>query len=143
MKINTEHFTISAVARELGCSSAGLHHHIRAGLVPEPTYVLKKRKYYLPADVETIRAYWASRVPAGCSRFTAEDVAEMRRLWVEGWTQGQIAAHYHALQSNVSQLLTGLVLPGYRGGAIGHGRTGRRVKRRRRNLGVSSVATAV
>ena len=142
MRDNTEHFTISAVARELGCSCAGLRHHINAGLVPEPAYVLRKRKYYLPADVEKIRAYWASRVPAGCSRFTSDDVAEMRRLWVGGWTQGQIAEHFHALQSNVSQLLTGLVLPGYRGGATGHGRKGRRVKKRRRNLGVSSVAAA-
>jgi hypothetical protein len=108
------------------------------GTVPEPTAVQKRRRYYLAEDVERIRAFWSSRVPAGCSRFTAADVAEMRRLWAAGMRQADIAERFGALQANISQLLTGVVLPGWRGGGTGHGRK-RKVKRRRRNRGVSST----
>lgn len=101
---------------------------------------MNRRRYFLPEEVDQIRAFWASRVPAGCSRFTEADVAEMRRLWAEGWRQCDIAEKFGAWQANISQLLTGTVLPGWRGGGLGHGRK-RKLKRRRRNRGVSPVAT--
>jgi hypothetical protein len=134
MKRNPSWLTISDVARLLGCSVAGLCHHIYSGKIPKPTAVAKTRRYYTPADFVKIKAYWDARVPAGCSRFTESDVAEMRLLWLGGMRQCDIAALFDAGQENVSQLLSGVLLPGWRGGGCGHGRKNT-AQTRRRNLG--------
>ena len=139
--MEVEHYTISAVARLIGAKPSALSWHIGKGKVAQPSHVWNRRAYYSAADVEVIRAYWAARVPAGCSRFTAEDVAEMHRLWVGGITQADIAVRFGTFQTHVSQLLTGSVLPGWKGGAIGHGRKRRKVKRRRNvSLGCRTLA---
>jgi len=43
----------------------------------------------------------------GGARFSAADIAEMRRLKDKGWSQTRIAATYYTTQGYVSQLLSG------------------------------------
>lgn len=133
------YYTKSDVAGMLGTCRSAIDYHIVAGHFPAPSHVKPGRStvrlWYSEEDLGAIRRWWASRVPGGCSRFTDEDVAAMRSMWEQGLRQEEIASHFSTTQTNVSFLLTGRVLPGWRGGQTGKGRVRPARVVRRRNVG--------
>lgn len=51
-------FTVSDVARLLNVSKQALRYHVLNGFIPKPSFGQGRRKYYVQAEVESIRAYW-------------------------------------------------------------------------------------
>ena len=129
-------YTVADVARFIGTDHSSLYYHRKAGHIPDPSTIWGERLYYDKLDLELIRRFWMERVPLGCSRWTADDVAAMRSMWEQGLRQEEIASHFGTTQTMVSYLLTGRIPAGWRGGRTGRGKVRRqRPAPRRRNTG--------
>lgn len=128
MRRPSQYLSISEVARRVGVSSHCLSYHISKGAVPPPVAFYGNSRYYLPSDVPKIREFIRNRRPAGCSRWSVEDLKRIRELWESGVRQSQIAQEFGTTQATISSLLTGRVR------AAGAERA--EWKPRRRNTGV-------
>jgi hypothetical protein len=124
--------TISGLAHLLGTHPSNLRYHVAAGNIAAPSHPVKERLCYNAAEVAALRLWWSNRVPLGVSRFTKTEIDAMRIMYANGMTQQEIAERFGAQQPNISQYLTGEILPGWRGGATGRGRRQRQPQRQKR-----------
>lgn len=54
-------YTVTDVAQSLNVSKQALWYHILNGFIPRPSFGQSKRKYYVQAEVDSIRAYWCGQ----------------------------------------------------------------------------------
>jgi hypothetical protein len=116
--IPMNYFSISAVARLLGCHRTALPQHIAAGNIPGPRHRVPGRHHpvYTEAEVEALRRWWDGRVPTRESRFSQDDIESMRAEVRAGVPQAVVAGRWGVSVNHLWRLVTGRQRAGVRGG---------------------------
>ena len=98
--------SVEDAAKLVGMKAPAFRAALMAGWLPIPTVAVKRRRFYLPSDVEGLRAAALARRGRGRpTRWTPEVRAELRALRASGLTQWEIAQKYGVDQATVSRLL--------------------------------------
>lgn len=99
----------SDIARRVNKAVTQIVYHVRAAHVPGPTVRLNKRWFWTATDARIVEEYLTGpkKYTPRRSRYSEEELADMRRLYRSGWTQWEIARKYNATQSMVSRIVNG------------------------------------
>jgi len=100
--------SVEDAAKLVGMKCPAFRLAIVKGWIPKPTVAVRRRRFYLPADVEGLRAAASGHRGRGRpTRWTAEVLADIRAMRAASASQWDVAKKYGVDQATVSRLLQG------------------------------------
>ena len=101
-------YSAADISRRTNKLAPSINYHVQLGHVPGPSVKINKRWYWTAEDARELEDYLTGpRRYMSRSRYTANDIADMKQMSKSGVSQWEIARKFGATQSAVSRYVNG------------------------------------